>query len=123
MLAKLVKPTGRLFVSTPDKVNPAFVVKLKDILRITHRIPHELLLYISWGLAPLLSLAKKITRNPMTSIRSNAFFLFNALHPSFMTRHTTDEVKGWFERRDFNEITVINNGMPHLVHVRGTRKC
>ena len=121
-LSKLVKPTGRLFVSTPDKANLAFVVKLKDLLRITHRIPRELLLYISWGLAPLLSLAKRITRNPVTSLRSNAFFLFNALHPSFMTRHTFEEVVNWFERRDFCDITAVTHGMPHLVHVRGTRR-
>ncbi len=118
----LVKPAGRLFVSTPDKANLAFVVKLKDLLRITHRIPRELLLYISWGLAPLLSLAKRITRNPVTSLRSNAFFLLNALHPSFMTRHTFEEVVNWFERRDFCDITAVTHGMPHLVHVRGTRR-
>lgn len=121
-LSMLVKPAGRLFVSTPDKTNLAFVVKLKDLLRITHRIPRELLLYISWGLAPLLSLAKRITRNPVTSLRSNAFFLFNALHPSFMTRHTFEEVVNWFERRDFYDITAVTHGMPHLVHVRGTRR-
>jgi SAM-dependent methyltransferase len=120
-LSTLVKPGGRLFVSVPDKASLAFVVKLKDLLRIAHRMPRELLLYISWGLAPLLSLAKRVSGNPATSLRANAFFLFNALHPSFMTRHTLEEVEGWFERGGFHEITPVTNGMPHLVHVRGTR--
>jgi len=121
-LSKLVKPNGRLFISVPDKASLAFVVKLKDLLRITHRIPRGLLLYTSWGFAPLLSLAKMIARNPATSVRSNAFFLFNALHPSFMTRHTLQEVVSWFEGGDFQEITPVTSGMSHLAHVRGTKR-
>jgi hypothetical protein len=66
-------------------------------------------------------LAKRISGNPAISLRANAFFLFNALHPSFMTRHTLEEVVDWFERGDFHEITPVTNGMPRLVHVRGTR--
>ena len=121
-LSTLVKPDGRLFVSTPDKADLAFVVKLKDLLKITHRIPWGVLFYVSWGIAPLLSLAKRVAGNPKTSVRTNAFFLFNALHPSFMTRHTLEEVMNWFERGDFHDITPVTNGMPHLVHVRGTKK-
>jgi ubiquinone/menaquinone biosynthesis C-methylase UbiE/uncharacterized protein YbaR (Trm112 family) len=113
-LSKLVKPGGRLFVSTPDKADLAFVVRLKDLLRITHRIPRDLLLYLSWGFAPLLSLAKIISRSPAVSLRANAFFLFNALHPSFMTRHTLKEVESWFEQEGFREIMPVTNGMPPL---------
>ena len=120
-LSGLVKPSGRLFISVPDKAILAFVVKLKDSLRITHRIPRGLLLYLSWVLAPLLSLGKRITRNPMTSVKTNAFFLFNSLHPSFMTRHTCEEVVGWFEKSNFHQITPVE-GMPHLIHVRGTHR-
>jgi 2-polyprenyl-3-methyl-5-hydroxy-6-metoxy-1,4-benzoquinol methylase len=119
-LSVLVRPSGRLFVSVPDKASLAFVVRLKDLLRITHRIPRELLLYLCWALAPALSLAKKIAGNPATSIRANAFFLFNALHPSFMTRHTSKEVVDWFRKEGFEQITPVD-GMPHLVHVRGIK--
>jgi SAM-dependent methyltransferase len=119
-LASLLKPSGRLFISVPDKSDLAFVVRLKDFLRITHHIPRGLLLNLSWAFAPLLSLGKKIARNPVTSIRANAFFLFNALHPNFMTRHTKEEVIGWFEKEGFEEVTLVK-GMPHLIHVRGTR--
>ncbi len=119
-LSELVKPSGRLFISVPDKSDLAFVVRLKDLLRITHCIPRKLLLYLCWAFAPVLSLAKRVVRNPMTSLRTNVFFLFNALHPSFMTRHTKEEVIGWFEKEGFAEVTLLK-GMPHLIHVRGTR--
>jgi 2-polyprenyl-3-methyl-5-hydroxy-6-metoxy-1,4-benzoquinol methylase len=119
-LSALVKPSGRLFISVPDKSDLAFVVRLKDFLRITHYIPRGLLLNLCWAFAPVLSLAKRIVRNPMDSVRTNAFFLFNALHPCFMTRHTKEEVTGWFEKEGFAEVTVIK-GMPHLIHIRGTR--
>ncbi len=119
-LSDLVKPSGRLFISVPDKSDLASVVRLKDLLRITHCIPRGLLLSLCWAFAPVLSLAKRIVGNPMTSIRTNAFFLFNALHPSFMTRHTKEEVIGWFEKEGFAEVT-LTEGMAHLIHVRGTR--
>ena len=120
-LASLLKPSGKLFISVPDKADLSFVVKLKDLLRITHRIPRRLLLYLCWTFAPILALAKKITGNPASSIRANAFFLFNALHPSFMTRHSKEEVKNWFHKLNFDEIAQVD-GMPRLIHVRGTRR-
>jgi SAM-dependent methyltransferase len=119
-LSALLKPSGKMMVAVPDKANLAFTVKFKDFLRITHRIPRKLLLYLSWCLAPALSLAKRITGKPMTSLRSNAFFLFNSLHPSFMTRHTREEVTDWFDREHYHE-TVHVAGMEHLIFVRGTK--
>ena len=120
-LSDLVRPSGRMLISVPDKENLAFTVKLKDRLKISHRIPRPLLFYLSWFLAPALSLAKRARRNPMTSLRSNAFFLFNSLHPSFMTRHTREEVTGWFDKGRFHHTTLVN-GTDHLIFVRGTKK-
>jgi SAM-dependent methyltransferase len=119
-LSAVLKPAGRIMVAVPDKTSLALTVKLKDLLRITHRLPRKLLLYLSWCLAPGLSLAKIITRKPRTSLRSNAFFLFNSLHPSFMTRHTREEVLGWFDRNNYDQ-TVPVDGMDHLIFVRGTK--
>lgn len=120
-LAGLVKPAGKLFVSVPDKDDLSFVIKLKDMLKIAHRIPRKLLLYLCWTFAPLLFLAKKLSGNPATSVRVNAFFLFNALHPSFMKRHSNQDVREWFKKADFTEISRVN-GMPRLVHYRGRKK-
>ncbi len=119
-LAGLVSPSGKMMVAVPDKTDLAFTVKLKNFLRISHRIPLKLLLYLSWCLAPALSLAKRIAGNPVTSLRSNAFFLFNSLHPSFMTSHTSDEVVGWFDNNKFRHITLVD-GMEHLIFARGEK--
>lgn len=120
-LSDLVKSSGKLFVSVPDKANVSFVVKFRDFLKIPHRVPLRLLFYFSWCLAPLLWLAKRILRRQKASLRANVFFLFNAMHPSFMTRHTYEEVAGWFEREKFCHITSIN-GIQHVIPVRGTKK-
>lgn len=120
-LSDLVRPSGKLFIAVPDKASLSFTVKLKDFLRISHRIPRILLLSFSWCLAPVLSFGKKILRKPMSSLRSNAFFLFNSLHPRFMTRHTSREVTGWFDKREFCQITTVN-GTDHLIFTRGTKK-
>jgi SAM-dependent methyltransferase len=119
-LTDVLKPSGKIMVAVPDKANLAFTVRLKDFLRITHRISRKLLLYLSWSLAPAWSLAKILTRKPMTSLRANAFFLFNSLHPSFMTRHTPEEVTGWFDKNNFNQTTLVK-GMDHLIFTRGTK--
>ncbi|MBE3143230.1 MAG: methyltransferase domain-containing protein [Planctomycetes bacterium] len=120
-LANLVRPSGRLMVAVPDKADLAFTVKLKDFFGISHRIPRRLLLYVSWCLAPALSLAKRIFKKRKTSLKSNAFFLFNSLHPSFMTRHTREEVIGWFDKNNFSQTTLVS-GMEHLIFVRGTKQ-
>jgi len=120
-LSELTKPSGRLLISVPDKDDLSFTVKLRNCLRISHRLPRPLLFYLSWCLAPALSLAKWVFRNPVTSLRSNAFFLFNSLHPSFMTCHTRNEVIGWFDKGRFHHTTLVN-GTDHLIFVRGTKR-
>jgi 2-polyprenyl-3-methyl-5-hydroxy-6-metoxy-1,4-benzoquinol methylase/uncharacterized protein YbaR (Trm112 family) len=118
-LARLVKPGGRLFISMPDKEDPAFTVRLKNALRITHRLPKWLLLDICWGLAPALWLARKLSSKQGNSLRTNVFLLFNALHAKF-TYHTTGEVIAWFKEGKFDQITKTP-GMLHSVNIRGTR--
>ena len=118
-LSRLVKPTGRLFISVPDKADPAFTVRLKELLRITHQIPKSLLIYLCWGLAPILWIGRKLSRKPGNSIRTSAFLLFNAWHSRF-TEHTTAEIISWFEEDKFSEITVVQ-GMPHSVNIWGTK--
>ena len=109
-LSDLVKPSGKLFIHVPDKDNPSFVVRLKKLLRISHRIPRGMLLYICWGLSPLLYLGKKMFYRGRTSLRENVFFLFTSLHPIFMTRHTKNEVLEWFEKGGFRNVTHISGG-------------
>jgi SAM-dependent methyltransferase len=120
-IARLVKPGGRLFISMPDKNDPAFTVRLKDLLRFTHRVPKALLVYICWGLAPLLWLGRQYgtKKRSSNSIRTNAFLLFNALHSKF-SRHTREEVISWFKENRFDQI-IETQGMLHSVNIRGEK--
>lgn len=124
-LSELVKSSGKLFVSLPSKTDMSFVNKLKYSLKLMHRIPRELLFYISWLLAPLLYLAKTVLKKQKASLRSNAFFIFNALQSKFFTLHTSEEVKNWFVRERFYDIICIPGQTPghrHAISVRGTKK-
>ncbi len=103
-LSALVKPIGKIFISVPDKENPSFVVRVRQFLKITHRIPRELLLKICWALAPLLFLAKKVIRGDKTTVRENVFFLFNSFHSNLMTRHTRGEVLNWFRQEAWKHV-------------------
>ena len=118
-ISRLLKPDGRLFISMPDKADLAFTVRLKNMLRITHRLPKCLLLYICWGLAPALWLVRKMLARPGDSLRTNVFLLFNAFHSKF-TYHTSEEILAWFKEGEFDQITEIP-GMPHSVNIRGTK--
>jgi len=117
-ISRLVKPEGRLFISLPDKADPAFTLRLKEQLRITHRIPKWLLFNICWGLAPVLWLGRKLSRKPADSLRTNVFLLFTAWHSKF-TLHTREEVITWFKEDNFKEIMVVPD--THTVNVRGTK--
>jgi len=120
-LSDLLKPSGKLFVSVPSKTDVSFTVKLRDFLRMSYCIPRSLLFYLSWCLAPLLCLAKRLFEKRRTSLRSNAFFLFNAMQPKFYTRHTYEEIRGWFEGEEFYDIVCVP-GHRHAIPVRGTKK-
>lgn len=119
-LARSVKPEGRLFVALPDRSNLAYSVRLRDLLRVSHMLPRRLLLPLSWLLALAMGTIKKLLRKPVTSLRANAFFIFTVLHPFMMTRHTHEEVVGWFKKNGFGDIECSESG--HTVSVRGTRR-
>lgn len=125
-LSKLVKSYGKLFIAVPDKTNLPFTVKLRDFLKVSHKIPRKSLFYLSWCLAPSLSLAKRVLKKRRTSLRTNAFFLFNAMQPEFFTRHTEEEVIGWFRKGNFCDIICINGAQhgiyEHGIYTRGTKK-
>lgn len=117
-LSRLVKPGGRLFISLPDKADPAFTLRVKERLQITYRIPKWLLLDICWSLAPVLWFGRKLSKKPANSLRTNVFLLFNAWHSRF-TLHTKEEVIAWFEEDKYKQITVVPD--THTANVRGTK--
>jgi SAM-dependent methyltransferase len=118
-LAEVVKPSGRLSISVPDKTDLAPVVRLRNFLKVSHRLPRGLLFYLCWCAAPLTWLLGVLWRRPTRSLRTRAFSLFNALQPSFMTRHSGEEVKSWFQNEDFADVKCTESR--HVVCFRGTK--
>jgi len=119
-LSSLVKSSGKLFVSVLPTGPADFGDKLRDFLKISHKIPKSLLFCLSYILAIPLSLFKKLLDLPQASLRTTAFFLFDHLSPLIRTHHTEKEVISWFEKENFYDITCINN-KPRIL-VRGTKK-
>ena len=118
-LAKLIKPGGRLFICVPDKDDLAFSVRFRDYFRIGHLLPVRLLFYFSWCTAILLYAAKRILRKPNTTLRTNAFFVFTAIHPNILTRHSREEVIKWFSDNYFSDVVCLREA--HTLNVRGIK--
>jgi SAM-dependent methyltransferase len=118
-LAKLTKPSGRLFISVPDKADLAFSVRLRDYLRVTHKVPIRVLFGFSWCVALFLYASKTVARRYKTSLRTNAFFAFTVLHPSILTRHTCEEVINWFTSNEFSDVVCMSDA--HILYARGQK--
>ena len=123
-LSRLVAPGGTLYVYVYAKrFNPfRFVKTVLDKLRIT-RLPEPALLgfcrLISFPSLALLHAYRALRRLPglrpsgarqMRTVRSRGLreiqmTWFDALSPEFDSRHTEDEVIGWFRSAGFERIT------------------
>lgn len=117
-LSDLVKPSGKLFVRVPCINRSCFAVKLRAVLGFTHRIPRRLLFCFSYCLAPFWSLAKIMLRKERSSIKSSAFFIFNAFSPEFIEYKSEEEVINWFKENHFSDIELTPD---KAIAIRGTK--
>ena len=120
-LCDVLKAPGKLFVRVYSKTDQSFVVKLRDFLRISHKIPRHILFYLCFLLSLPLSLIKRLLNKRAVTLKANALILFNALSPQFINRHTEEEVVSWFKEKKFYDINVVpisEKGVP----VRGTKR-
>ena len=135
-LSRVVKPGGRLYVWVYAKRwNPfRFVKDVLDALRVT-RLPEPVLLRLSRVFAVLslglLAVYRAIRSLPglrpttvwgKRTVRPRErheleLTWFDALSPEHDSRHTEDEVIGWFRREGFEEISALEEPK---VGVRGT---
>ena len=135
-LGGLVKPGGRLYVWVyPKRFNPfRFVKDVFDRLRIT-RLPKPALLtvanaisYPSWLLLQLYRAVRTLAplrprgawaRRTVRARKIDELKLtwFDALSPEHDSRHSEQEVMGWFARQGFTGIEAIEEPK---VGVRGT---
>jgi SAM-dependent methyltransferase/uncharacterized protein YbaR (Trm112 family) len=125
-LAEMVKPEGLLYVWVYAKrFNPfRFTKDVLDFVRVT-RLPEPVLLrisklfaYVSYGLWLAYKLARRLppfrprsrwakrTLRPRT-VDELQLTWFDALSPEYDSRHSEDEVIGWFERLGFTQIGAI----------------
>jgi uncharacterized protein YbaR (Trm112 family)/ubiquinone/menaquinone biosynthesis C-methylase UbiE len=121
-LSNLVKSSGKLFVSVRRTGDTNFGIRVRDFLAIYfHRIPKNILFYLSYILAFLLSLVKKILRKQRAPLKTTAFFLFDHL-AHLREIHTEGEVINWFKEGNFYDITFINEKPRVLIFARGTKR-
>jgi SAM-dependent methyltransferase len=125
-LARLVKPGGVFYTYVfAKRFNPfRFTKDVLDALRVT-RLPPRALLAISKAFAyvsvALLGIYRAVRRLPglrprgpwgertvrARSLRHLHLTWFDALSPEHDSRHTEEEVIGWFERAGFTDIRAV----------------
>ncbi|HEV8593993.1 MAG TPA: methyltransferase domain-containing protein [Thermoplasmata archaeon] len=130
-LARVVRPGGRLYVWVYSARTLTLYKYLRDMARISHRLPPDLLFYLCYASAPpikayhLCKFAARTVRGLPISrrerqqarIRTIAFELHDDLSPRYQTRHTPEEVFGWFERGGFDSLALTGE-----VGVRGVKR-
>lgn len=106
ILADLVKPGGRLFIWMYSAERLTIYQRIRDLLRIAHRLPHPLLLFLSYLLAIPVTVAKRLRGGAGTPERFGAiaFALFDNLSPRVQSRHTAAELREWFVAGGFSEL-------------------
>jgi len=105
-LTELVKPGGRLYVWVYSAERLTIYQRVRDLLRVAHRLPHALLLFLSYVLAIPVTLAKRLRREPRSheTYGSIAFAFFDNLSPRVQTRHTAAELREWFVTNGFADL-------------------
>src|SRR5262249_42068481 len=98
-LARLVKPGGRLFVWVYWNNEQTIYRKVRNFLKVGHRLPMPVLLSVCYFLAGcfhvgarLRGLAKNSGRQKeRTPLRLHAFRLFDHISPTHNTQHSEEE--------------------------------
>jgi SAM-dependent methyltransferase len=104
-LSGLVKPGGRLYVWVYCSERLSIYQRIRDVVRVGHRIPWSLLVLLCYTLAIPLAFAKRLRRRGRAeSLRPVAFALFDNLSPPIQSRHTVAEVRSWFEENGFADL-------------------
>lgn len=106
ILADLVKPGGRLYVWVYSSERLSIYQRIRDFLRVAHRLPRPLVLLVSYLLAMPIAVAKQLRGRTRGADRVStiAFTMFDNLAPRVQTRHAAAEVRAWFEESGFSDL-------------------
>ena len=109
-LARLVRPGGLLYVWVYPKKRTRYM-KVRDAIRIGHRLPPGALFVLSYLLAAAVWVWKlpknvrhrfrKVKGRRDYSLRRFAFDFFDNLAPPYQSRHSEEEVRQWFAEESF----------------------
>jgi SAM-dependent methyltransferase len=104
-LAQLVRPGGRLYVWAYAADRLTIYQRVRDLLRIAHRLPAPAIVFLSYLLAIPVAIAQRLLRGRKASrFRAIAFAMFDNLSPPIQSRHTAGELRRWFTQNGFVDL-------------------
>jgi len=104
-LAALVRPGGRLYVWVYSAERLTVYQRVRDFLRIAHKLPAPVLVALSYLLAlPVAGVQRLFRGKRATRFQTAAFAMFDNLSPPIQTRHTAAELRSWFEACGFVDL-------------------
>jgi SAM-dependent methyltransferase len=133
-LTKLLKPGGRISIWVYPRERPALERIINIHRAISRRLPLQVLVPFSRLMAPVGEIKRKLmaSRNRLVSkcgVALNLMTIGVSMHPDpevricdtldwyaprYLTRHTPEEVRGWFEEAGLVEIVDLSKDQKHF---------
>ena len=133
-LARLLKPGGRIVVWVYPRERPALEAIMDAHRAVSRRLPLGVLLRLSRIMAPVGGLKRRMMTGESRlvarlGVALNLLTIGVSMHPDpevrvcdtldwyapkYLSRHTYDEVAGWFAEAGLVEVTDISKGRAHF---------
>ena len=133
-LAKLLKPGGRIAVWVYPRERPTLERIINVHRGISTRLPLGVLVPLSRLMAPVGAIKRRLMASPNTSVAKlgvalNLLTIGVSMHPDpevricdtldwyaprYLSRHTPDEVRGWFEEAGLVEVVDLSRDQVHF---------
>jgi SAM-dependent methyltransferase len=129
-LAKLLKPGGRIAVWVYQRERPALERVIEAHRAVSRRLPLRALMALSRIMAPVGGLKRRLlaSKNRLVAragVALNLLTIGVSMHPDpevrvcdtldwyapkYLSRHTVEEVRGWFADADLTDVTDLSAG-------------
>ena len=133
-LARLLKPGGRIAIWVYPRERPALERIIHVHRGISTRLPLGVLVPFSRLMAPVGAIKRRLMASPNTSVARlgvalNLLTIGVSMHPDpevrvcdtldwyaprYLSRHTPDEVRGWFEEAGLVEVVDLSRDQVHF---------
>jgi len=138
-LCRLLKPGGRIVIWVYPRERPALEAVIRVHRAISTRLPLALVARLSRATAPIGGLKRRLmlSKNRLAArlgVALNLLTIGVSMHPDpevrvrdtldcyapkFMSRHTFDEVRSWFEEAGLTDITDLSGAQTHFHEGQG----